>query len=458
MLKPVLKNVFLTIFSLTVLWFLFAYEPEPKPVDDGRIHIEYWTMTGQKDQISYAVDRFNEMQDRIVVKRVVIPWQEHEKKVLTAILSGNPPDVMTQFSPLSQWASRMALIPLDDFIQQDAYDTTVFFPALWREMNWRGRVFGLPARTASYAFYYNNELFRQAGLDPARPPRTWTDVREFASRLVKYDQQGNITQMGYIPEYGFLPGHGDLATAIVLAWQMGAEFLTDNGTRVSLTNEASVRALEWVADFYQEYDRKKIGAFIAGFGYAEQHAFLADKVAMMMLANTFVENIADYRPEMDYSVCIIPSDDGYPSASSSGSWWLSIPKGARNPHAAWEFMKYMVSAETQLAEALNTEESLFPTSRAAAYSPLFMTDSTTRIFVEQMEVAHSPAVIPLVHGVFWREYMGARERAVKGLQTPLAALQQAEYQIQIELDKAVRYDQYVHARMHYEKTGLEKQQ
>ena len=73
-----------------------------------------------------------------------------------------------------------------------------------------------------------------------------------------------------------------------------------------------------------------------------------------------------------------------------------------------------------------------------------------------MEVAHSPAIMPLVHGVFWREYLGARERAVKGIQEPFESLKQAEYQIQLELDKAVRYDQYVHSKMEYERVSLEK--
>jgi len=447
----IIKKIVIGLLIIAVIWFLFGYSPEEKVYDDGKIHIEYWTMTGQKDQVSYAVDRFNEIQDRIVVKRIVVPWQEHEKKVLTAILSGNPPDVMIQLTPLSQWASRMALIPIDELIAKDNFDTTVFFPALWQEMKWRGSVFGLPARTASYAFFYNNELFREANLDPAQPPRTWAEVRAYARRLVKYDEKGNIIQMGYIPEYGFLPGHGDLPTAIVLAWQMGAEFLVNNGTKASLTNPAVVKALEWVTDFYHEYDSKKVSSFIAGFGYAEQHAFLSDKVAMMMLANTYIEHIRDYRPDMDYSVSIIPSNEGNPSASASGSWWLGIPRGSEHPEAAWEFMKFMVAAETQLAEAINIEESLFPTSRTAAYSPEFFTDSTTKIFVQQMEVAHSPAVMPLVHGVFWREYMGARERAIKKIQEPRAALRQAEYQIQLELDKAVRYDQYVHAKMQYQR-------
>ena len=72
-----------------------------------------------------------------------------------------------------------------------------------------------------------------------------------------------------------------------------------------------------------------------------------------------------------------------------------------------------------------------------------------------MEVAHSPAIIPLVHGVFWREYLGAREQAVKGILSPIGALEVAEKQIQLELDKAVAYDQYVRSKMSFESVDLE---
>jgi multiple sugar transport system substrate-binding protein len=288
-----------------------------------------------------------------------------------------------------------------------------------------------------------------------KPPKTWAEVKSFSKKLTKYNDKNQIIQMGYIPEYGFSPGHGDLPTAIVQAWQLGAEILIENGRRVSLTNPATVRALEWVTDFHKEYDMEQVSAFIAGFGYAEQHAFLSDKVAMMMLPNTYTDYINDYRPGMDYSVSIIPTFPGKKSASASGSWWLGIPKGSKHPQEAWEFMKYMVDKDSQLAEAKNQSESLFPANRPAAYSPEFMTDSTTRIFVEQMEVAHSPAIVPLVHGVFWREYLGARERAVKGLQKPKEALAQAERQIQIELDKAVVYDEYVRSKMAFESVEVE---
>ena len=129
---------------------------------------------------------------------------------------------------------------------------------------------------------------------------------------------------------------------------------------------------------------------------------------------------------------------------------MGIPRGAKHPEAAWEFMKYAVRKETQLGEVASLDEPLFPANRFAATDSSFATDSSTMVFVKQMEVSHSPAVVPLVHGVFWREFVGARERAVKRLQSPAEALAQGEKLVQLELDKAVAYDRYVRSQMQFE--------
>jgi len=450
MLKNLLKKAAFSFLTIVTFWFLFGYSPSKKIPDDGKKHIQLWIITGQKEEIPYSVRMFNTVQDSIVIDLTAIPWQEHEKKILTAILSGNPPDLVSQFIPVAQWAARLALTPIDDFIQTDQFDTTVFFPALWQEMKWKGQTFALPWKTASYAFFYNNGLFKEAGLDPSKPPKTWSDVIEYSKKLVRRDEQGRLEQMGFIADYGVLPGHGDMPTSILIAWQLGAQFLSADGSKVSITNAATVKGLEWVVNFNRSYDTKELSAFISGFGYAEQHAFLSNKVAMMCLQNTFIEHINLYRPNMDYTVCPIPSFEGSTTVSSSGSWWLGIPRGARHSKSAWEFMKFAVGEKTQIEESLEMEEPLFPANHLAANDPAFIKDEKTRVFVKQMELSHSPAVVPLTHGVFWREYTMARERAVRGLQTPLEALEQAEKQVQLELDKAVRYDNYVRREIRFE--------
>jgi len=47
----------------------------------------------------------------------------------------------------------------------------------------RGRLLSLPFNSSTAALYINRDAFRRAGLDPARPPRTWHDMALAAGRL-----------------------------------------------------------------------------------------------------------------------------------------------------------------------------------------------------------------------------------------------------------------------------------
>lgn len=441
-------TILLFICLLIVLFWDFTAEA---PAEDGKIHLSYWHLVGQKEVELYSVKLFNEIQDSIEVHPTAIPWQEYEKKILTAILSGNPPDVFNHFAPVVKLASRMALIPLDDFIERDQFDTTIFFPALWTEMRYAGHLFAVPVRTASYGFFINKSLFREAGLNPENPPATWAEVKRLAKKFVKYGDDGQIVRMGFIPKYSNLPLQGDLMVPLLMAWQLGAQFLVDGGTRVSLNNPELMESLQWVIDYFAAYSLEEVTALQAGFGYADQQAFLSEKVAMMILDNTFMENIALHNPDLDYGVAPIPSFPNTHSSSMSGSWWLAIPRGSRYPEAAWDFIKFVSDKEVQLQEIAHMEENLFPANKFAANDSSFVnSDSNMIVFVNQMEYSHSPVVVPMAHEVFWREFYNAIESAVRGTKSPQEALIQAENLIQIELDRASAYDAYVRKKMNFE--------
>jgi multiple sugar transport system substrate-binding protein len=442
-LRILLSRILALLTALLVLGIILWNPGKLETPADGRIHLGYWMIIGMKEFIPYYVRSFNESQSRILVETTPIPWQEHEKKILTAVLSGDPPDVVNQVTPVPKWAARMALMPLDSFIRRDRFDSTMFFSSLWDEMRWQGRIFAVPVYSASYALFYNRKLFREAGLDPEKPPQTWEEVWEFNRKLTQRDAQGRIVRMGFIPNYG------NLQTSLLMAWQLGARFLTENGTKVTLSNPEMVTGLEWTVKFYDEYPLKDVAGFMAGLGFAEQHGFIAEKVGMMVLDSSFPDQIKAYRPGLDYGVALIPTFKGHPTASSGGSWWVAIPRGAKNPEAAWQFIKHIVSKESQLKEIEMTEESLFPASRLAAEDPRFMNNREREIFVKQMEYSYSPSIVPLAHDVFWRELMGAQERSIYRLQSPQAALQQGEQFVQSVLDEALAYDSYVRTRMKF---------
>lgn len=447
----VMKRIGYTILSMAVLVLLFWDSSANDQPPDGKTHIRYWYIVGSDDDVPYTVRKFNEIQDSIVVDATPIPWQEHEKKILTAVLSGDPPDVVSQFVPVVRWASRMALRPLDDLIEEAAFDTTKFFPALWDEVTWQGHPFALPVNTASYAFFYNKDLFREAGLDPEQPPKTWEEVQDYARQLLKVDGDGNITQVGFLP--GFSGAHqgllGNMSVASLIAWQKGVEYLHDDGARVAMNTPQLEEGIQWTIDYYKDYDFDAVQAFIGGLGTGEQHGFLTNKLGMLVLDMSFLDLIAQYRPDMDFGVIETPSFEGYPTVSMAGSWWLGMPRGVRHPEAAWAFMQFYVQKDTQLEEIFSREDPLFPANMHAAYDSSFISKPLVDVFVRQMDFAHSPTVVPLVHGVFWREFYGALERSVYGEQNPEEALQQAEATVQSSLDRAVSYDQYVRSKMEF---------
>ncbi len=438
------------VFALAVIIAAIMWDPTKREwPDDGKRHIRYWYIVAAEDEVPFTVRRFNEVQDTMVVHATPIPWQEHEKKILTAVLSGDPPDVVSQFVPVVRWASRMALRPIDDLIEETNFDINVFFPALVDEVTWMDRTFALPANTASYAFFYNEEMLAEAGLNPDRPPQTWNEVREYSKVITRYDEQGRMLVAGFLPP--FSGGHtgilGNLSIAALQSWELGADFVSDDGTIVNLDSPEVMRAVKWTKDYYTDYDFNAVQAFIGGLGTGEQHAFLTEKIAMMVLDMSFLDLIRRYRPDLQYGVVETPSFEGYPTASMAGSWWLGIPRGAVNPRAAWDFMRFATRADIQLDELAARDDDLFPANRLAATDSSFLVSPEVEVFVRQMEFAHSPTVVPLAHGVFWREFYGALERSVYGQQEPEAAFAQAQTQIQESLNRSTEYDAYVREHM-----------
>src|SRR5690606_18187335 len=133
------------------------------------------------------------------------------------------------------------------------------------------------------------------------------------------------------------------------------------------------------------------------------------KLGMAVLDLSFLDQIETYAPGLDYGVAPIPTFPGRPTASSAGSWWLAIPRGARHPEAAWAFIRFATEQQTQLEEAAASEAALCPANRLAAEDSSFISSPAMRVFADQMAAAHSPTVVPLAHDVFWREFFGAQE-------------------------------------------------
>ncbi len=422
---------------------LFLLKGTPEQDRPGRTTVRLWNVVGAQETDPPAPGWFNQGQDRIFVKRIGVPFLEVERKFLTSAVGNCAPDLFEYFGPVAQWSSRGVLMPLNEFMDRDGYDRSCVFPALWDEMTWEGKIYAVPTGAACEAFYWNKEHFRQAGLDPDRPPMTWKELEEYALKLTLRNKRGEVERAGYIPGYW-----DPFGTALFAHWalQNGARFLSEDGTRVDLTSSACVGALEWEASLFEKLGRDELIKLRASFGYGSQQGFSSGRVSMIVQKSSFIEELAQFAPDLEYGVAPFPLPDGGKPAVMFGAVWIGIPASAEHPEEAWEFIKYYTQASVQkrIADFLEEQKlvGFFPANIEAAGTPARLAKPGMAVFLESMQWAHTPTVIPLAHAVFWREYGNAWDEAVRGLKPARAALANAEKIIQDALDDQLEYDEF----------------
>ncbi|GAA2477265.1 ABC transporter substrate-binding protein [Winogradskya humida] len=79
----------------------------------------------------------------------------------------------------------------------------------------KGATYGLPYKNYSMGLLYNRDLFKQAGLDPDNPPKTWADVRTAAQK---------ITALG-----NGVTGYGDYSKSNTGGWHFTTEIYSLGG-------------------------------------------------------------------------------------------------------------------------------------------------------------------------------------------------------------------------------------
>ena len=314
----------------------------------GPARITYWEKWTKFEGKACAdtVAAFNELyRGKIEVQLVTV--SQIERKLLVAIAGGNPPDVAGSYAfCVCAYADRNALTPLDDLLAAEGITREDYVPVYWDMCQHRGRMWALPTTPATVALHWNKRLFREAGLDPERPPRTIAELDEFAERLTRRDSHGNITQMGFIPQE---PGWWN--------WAWGYWFggkLWNGRDKITADDPGNIRAFRWIQSYSKKYGVDAIRRFASGFGNfsSPQNAFLSAKVVMELQGVWMHNFIGQYAPGMEWGAAPFPREkippgvdpeDPKQAVTIADADVIVIPRGSRHPEAAWEFIKFVNS-------------------------------------------------------------------------------------------------------------------
>ncbi|MBW8351680.1 ABC transporter substrate-binding protein [Bacillus sp. IITD106] len=383
------------------------------------VKISFWHIHSDgpmKEVMTNLIKEFEEKNPNIKVEELGINFFDYFTKLPTAMAGGSGPDLaLNDTSTLPARAQSGAILDISSFIEKDNFNLEDFFPVLVDKMKYENGVYGLPSDTDVRVLYYNKEHFREAGLDPEKPPTNWKELEEYSEKLTVWKSDNMLERIGFSPSIGNLHLH-------TLSWANGGEFWDEDGNP-TFTNPKNVEALEWIKTIHDKYGKKAMAAFKSQADALEFSPFIAEKASMIVDVNNLYQDIKRYNPDLDFGVAAIPFNEKSVTWSAGFDYELTDNKDERKAEAAWELLKYLTSPEVQVR--IHEESGSMVSNMQAAMDPKFMEDPIWEVMIEQMDVARFIEFVEELPS--WHGTVDAAEEAVINSNVdPIKALEDAQ--------------------------------
>jgi len=307
-----------------------------KPVTISFLSYNYGTpdIGGQGTQA--LLDAFKKEHPNITVKPQGVAAADVLTKLQTDTAAGDPPDVaQIGWSKMAAAYQLLPIVPVQDIPTKSDWDTSMagFNQHLLSAVAVGGKVKAVPYTISIPVIYYNADLFKKAGLDPNKPPTTVDEVKADALAIKsKADAEG-----AYFAVVD--SGKSDYLTQSVIASNGGKEIGSDG--MPSFDQPAAVSALSAMQDLTTSGAQPAITATSA------VAAFAAGKLGMLVGSTAALASIKKASTgKFELRTTGFPSFGSKPAAPTySGAGLAVLSKDKDKQQAAWEFIKFLTSAE-----------------------------------------------------------------------------------------------------------------
>lgn len=271
-----------------------------------------------------------------------------ESNFLMSMAGDTAPDVFyINFRQYFSYVDQGFCRPLDDLLEAHPKAGERMLPeveSVLRSLD--GKIYGIPFYQVAQALYYRKDHFREAGLDPARPPRTWDEFLDYARRLT----ESKPGRAGFSFEAS--PG-GKAYHWTNFVWQAGGEVLVpaERGySRAVVASEAGAKALDFFRRLTKETwagaDGKRKGP-AAQVSATHSKDINEGKVSMWFAyTNDVMFAITDVPPSVVGVAAMPAGPAGSYNEINSGMW--AINARVTDPaklEACWRFIEYFASQD-----------------------------------------------------------------------------------------------------------------
>jgi multiple sugar transport system substrate-binding protein len=295
---------------------------------------------GKPDDVGQArIDAFKSAFPKVDLK--INEGDFDPQQFLSAVASGNPPDlVYLERELVGTYAAKGAIQPLDDLIDAAGINTGLYRPAAMREVTVDGKVYAIPEFYNTRNILVNGKAVREAGLTTADLATTnWDTLHTNTAKLYKA-HGGKISRIAFDPKLPeFLP---------MWAKANGAELVNPDGSP-NLADPKVIEALTYALSLLGEQGGwSKFKAFRDSWDlFGSGNEFTKDQAVAFPWEGWYINVLVQATPKLQLDSLPFTDRQGKPLSFSSGSSWC-VPKGAKNPAAAVNWMKVMTSTDTWL--------------------------------------------------------------------------------------------------------------
>ncbi len=410
------------------------------------VQITYWYPWGG-DSKTFEENRaktFNATHSDIQATGLYVPPDSGvtNGKLLSAIASGNTPDlVVVQYAYDGAVVGYQGgLTDLTPYLNTVGWKPSQMLPAILPLMQYGAKIWTLPETCNLSYFYYNKTLFRQAGLDPNKPPTTLAEVDADAAKLTKLDSKSRFKTIGFIPwvwEGG--------ADPFMLPIMFGAHFtkVVNGKVKLTLTDPKMLAALNYMAGYSKKYGADKLQTAISGFGntFSPNDPFIDGQVAMAIGGNYHTEALRTYNPKLDYGVSTLPvAPGGATNVTDFSCNVYMAPAGSKHPLEAVKFAMWAGNGSAVIGNE-NVWHTFAGYKQGAGAPKNIWQQHNDPVYAvtEKLDVspnAQNPPLLP-ISAQLANELTTAEQEVYYGKQTALQAMTDLQNRLQPILDKGL---------------------
>jgi multiple sugar transport system substrate-binding protein len=349
--------------------------PVPDPKSPVTIRFASWV--GNERGMKAIYKQFQQEHPNITVDFEEIPAEEASRKLTAQIAGGNPPDAAyMDAGTTADFASRGALVNLDNYIERSEYDQDDYVEAFKLSAMYEDSMYAIPFDGESTGLFYRTDRFEAAGI--AEPPKTWEEFEAAAQKLTDTSKR----------QYGFAlfaPSPESAYYWYPWLWQNGGDLLTDDEKTPVFNSEEGKAA----ADFYvglAEYSPKDL---LNSNSYDGRIAFARGQVGMYVAGAWLAGVLSEEFPKIEGKWATAPLPEGEAGCKTTiAGDNLAVFSAGKNQDAAWKWIEFLSAPQNMLLHNLGTPEeptTLLPPRKSLLEDPrLFENNPLMQGFAEQM--------------------------------------------------------------------------